>query len=330
MAIFHFPQWIVPDRLAFRCRLIINDWLAVFELWIPLTIAGAFMQNLRSVLQKHLKSKLSTAGASYVRFLYAMPFAILYNWALSSFGGYPIPELNAVFLIYCFLGGLSQILFTFLLIYLFSFRNFAVGTTFSKTETIQVAILGLVLLGDQISLIAAVAIAISLFGVMLLSVAQTEITLKNLLTSLFERQTLIGLTCGAFLGASVVFYRGAALALGDGEVIMRAAFALSVSIVMQTLGMGIYIRLREPGQLTAVIKNWPPALAVGIAGVLASICWFTAFTLQNAAYVRAVGQIELIFTFIASVLIFKEKTSPLEYAGVFLVAMAIIILLISK
>jgi len=306
------------------------DWPAVIEFWIPLTIAGAFMQNLRSALQKHLKSKLSTAGASYVRFLYAMPFSLTYLWALKVYGGYPTPEPNLTFLMYCFLGGLSQILFTFLLIYLFSFRNFAVGTTYSKTETIQVAVLGLILLGDELSLLGAIAIAISLFGVMLLSAAQTEITLKNLATSLFEKQTLVGLTCGAFLGSSVVFYRGAALALGDGEVIMRAAFALGVSVLMQTVGMGIYLRFREPGQLTAVIRNWRPALAVGIAGTLASICWFTAFTLQNAAYVRALGQIELIFTFTASVVFFKEKTSPLEFAGVLMIAVAITLLLFAK
>ena len=302
----------------------------MIELWIPLTIAAAFMQNLRSALQKHLKSRLSTAGASYVRFLYAMPFSLLYLWTLNTYGGYALPEPNLVFLMYCFLGGLSQILFTFLLIYLFSFRNFAVGTTYSKTETIQVAILGLILLGDQISLLGAIAIAISLFGVMLLSAAQTKITLRNLFTSLSEKQTLVGLTCGAFLGASVVFYRGAALELGDSEVIIRAAFALGVAIVMQTVGMGLYLRIREPGQLTAVIRSWRPAVAVGISGTLASIFWFTAFTLQNAAYVRALGQIELLFTFTASVLLFKEKTSRLELVGILLIAIAIVVLLFAK
>ena len=302
----------------------------MIELWIPLTIAGAFMQNLRSALQKHLKTKLSTAGASYVRFLYAMPFAILYVWALTTLGGYPIPAMNPTFLMYCFLGGLSQILFTFLLIHLFSFRNFAVGTTYSKTETIQIALLGLILLGDRVSLTGGLAIIIGLSGVILISAAQSRIRLRNLVSGLLQRQTLIGLGCGAFLGASVVFFRGAALALYDGETVMRAAFALGVSIVMQTTGMGIYLRLREAGELTRVIKNWRPALAVGIAGVLASICWFTAFTLQNAAYVRALGQIELIFTFVASVFYFKEKTRPLEVAGILLTGLGIVILLVAR
>jgi len=305
-------------------------WPAVIELWIPLTIAAAFMQNLRSALQKYLKAKLTTTGASYVRFLYAMPFALLYLFSVNQFGGHPIPDVNVKFLIYCLLGGLTQILFTFLLVYLFSFRNFAVGTTYSKTETMQVALLGLILLGDTVSIMGLIAIAISLFGVMVLSVAQTKITVKNLFTSLFEKQSLIGLTCGAFLGASVVFYRGAAWALDDGEIIMRAAFSLTVAVVMQTVIMGIYIRFREPGQWTEVVRNWRPALGVGIAGVLASIFWFSAFTLENAAYVRALGQIELLFTFVASILFFKEKTSPLELVGIFLIAVAIIILLITN
>ena len=115
------------------------------------TIAAAFFQNLQSALQKHLKSRLSTAGATYVRFFYAWPFAIIYVWGLTRFGDLNIPAVNNQFLIYCFLGGLSQIIFTFLLIWLFSFRNFAVGTTFSKTETVQVALLGFLILGESLS-----------------------------------------------------------------------------------------------------------------------------------------------------------------------------------
>src|SRR3546814_9159634 len=102
------------------------------------------MQNLRSALQKHLKGRLTTGGASYVRFFYACPFALLYLGTVHGVGGYPLPAANALFVLYCLLGGICQIAFTFLLVYLFSFRNFAVGTTYSKTEIIQVALLGLI------------------------------------------------------------------------------------------------------------------------------------------------------------------------------------------
>lgn len=300
------------------------------ELWIPFTIAGAFFQNLRSVLQKNLKGRLSDLGATYVRFLYAFPFAVLYVVGLAYGASRPVPELNSAFLIYCALGGASQILFTWLLIYLFSFRNFAVGTTFSKTEVVQVAILGFLILGDEITLMAALAIAIAFFGIMALSVAQGSVTVKSLITGLGERTTLIGLICGAFLGGSVVFYRGAALALGIDDAVMAAGFALAVGVAMQTVAMGLYLALKEPETLKAVCVHWKPSLAVGLSGVVASICWFTAFTLENAAYVRALGQIELVFTFLASVLFFKERSTRTELLGIALIILSILILILSR
>lgn len=297
------------------------------EIWIPITIVAAFCQNLRSALQKHLKGKLSTGGATYVRFFYAWPFALVYIWGLHEWGGMPYPEIKGLFLLYCVLGGLSQIIFTMLLVWLFSFRNFAVGTTFSKTETVQVALLGFLLLGDTLSTGAILAIFISVAGVMAMSAAQTNITFKTLFASLVEKSTLIGLASGLFLGGSVVFFRGAALELDYDGFIMPAAFTLAVSVVIQTVIMGFYLVWREPGQMKAVLVNWKWSAAVGVAGVLGSIAWFTAFTLENAALVRAVGQIELVFTFIASVVFFREKSAPLEIAGILLVIAGILLIL---
>ena len=301
----------------------------MFSYWIPITIFAAFMQNLRSALQKYIKGRLSTGGAAYVRFLYALPLALILLWTLVTQFDYQLPGINITFLIYCLLGSVSQILFTFILLYLFSLRNFAVGTTFSKTEIVQIAILGLILLGDEVSLMGVGAIVVGMTGVIILSMAQTAVTWANLGTSLFEKSTLVGLICGAFLGASVVFFRGATLSLDDGDVLIRAAFSLSVALVMQTVMMGGYLLLREPGQMRAVFRHWKPASAVGAAGFLGSIGWFTAFTLQNAAYVRAVGQIELIFTFIASIIFFKEKTSRTELAGIALIMLAIIAIMLT-
>jgi drug/metabolite transporter (DMT)-like permease len=300
------------------------------ELWIPITIVAAFMQNARSALQKHLKGRLSTLGATYVRFLYALPFAILYVAALGTVGGEALPAPNRPFLLYALLGGVTQIVFTALLMWLFSFRNFAVGTTFSKTEVVQVAILGLLILGDTLTPLAAVAIAVAAAGVMILSAGQTNVSAASLLAGLSEKPTMIGLASGAFLGASVVFFRGAALSLEHDSVVMAAAFTLAVALVIQTAVMGLYLAWKEPATLKDVFFQWRWSLAVGIAGVLASICWFTAFTLQNGAYVRALGQIELIFTFIASVFFFRERTSRAEIAGILLVAAGIVLLILGR
>lgn len=302
----------------------------MFELWIPLTIAGAFFQNLRSALQKHLKAHLSTSGVTYVRFFYAWPFSLLYVWGLSYFGGFEILEFNTTFFIYCIAGAAAQILFTFLLVWLFSFRNFAAGTIYSKTETVQVAVLGLLILGDPLSIGAVVAIAISFIGVLALSVAETKITFSNLVTSLFEKPTLIGLSCGAALGASVVFFRGAALALGGDGFLMQAAMTVAVAVVIQSVVMGLYLAVKEPGQLKAVLVHWRPSLMVGIAGALASGLWFSAFTLQNAAYVRALGQIELVFTMLISTIYFREKIKSLELAGIVFIVAGILILVLTR
>lgn len=300
------------------------------ELWIPITIFAAFMQNARSALQKHLKGRLTTLGASYVRFLYAMPFALIYVGAVHEFGGYAWPQMHAEFLIYCLLGGISQILFTAVLLWLFQFRNFAVGTTYSKTETVQVALLGWLVIGDELGLVPLIAIVVSAVGVMALSVGQTKVSVGRLFTGLIEKPTLIGLLCGALLGSSVVFFRKAALTLDYDGFVMAAAFTLAVSVVMQTVIMGVYLAIYERRTLVDVFVHWKWSAAVGVCGVLGSIGWFTAFTLQNAAYVRALGQIELVFTFIASVFIFRETTNRAEIVGILLVVAGIVLLVLGR
>jgi drug/metabolite transporter (DMT)-like permease len=298
------------------------------EAWVAITVAAAFFQNLRSALQKHLKGRLSTAGAAYVRFFYAWPLALLYVYGLHSWGGLPLPQHNATFFLYSVLGSVAQILFTVFLLWMFSFRNFAVGTTFSKLEVVQVAILGGIILGDRLSAMAVVAIVVSAFGVVAMSIGQSKITLRALLRGLAEKSTLIGLTCAAFVGGSVVFFRGASLALEHDNVAMSAAYALAVSLLVQTLLMGAYLRWREPGELTRVIRHWRWAGAVGVTAVLGSIGWFSAFTLENAAHVRALGQIELVFTYIATTLVFREHVNWRETLGMVLVVVGILLLIL--
>jgi drug/metabolite transporter (DMT)-like permease len=94
--------------------------------------------------------------------------------------------------------------------------------------------------------------------------------------------------------------------------------------------MFVWLYIREPGQITGTITHWRRCATVGFAGWIASICWFIAFTLTNAAFVRALGQIELLFTFLASVLIFREKVSRKEIVGVMLLVVGIVALVLEK
>ena len=298
------------------------------ELWIPITVGAAFFQNLRSALQKYLKGQLSTGGATISRFLYAVPFAVAYAVWLATAGGYPVPEPSPRFWVFTVIGGTAQILATALLVHLFSLRNFAVGTTYSKTEVVQTALFGLIILGDPLRLGPAIGILVSLAGVMAISVARQNVSWRALLLGWFQRPALIGLASGAFFGLSVVSYRAASLSLGGEGFLMQAAFTLAVVTVMQTLGMSVWLIAREPGELGRVLRAWRVAGLVGLSGMLASASWFTAVTIQNAAYVRALGQIELVFTFLASFLIFRERSNRFEIIGIVLVIVGILALLL--
>lgn len=299
----------------------------MIELWVPITLAAALFQNVRSSLQKHLKGRLSTSGATYVRFFYAVPFIFVYIGCLTFGLGLELPEPNWRFAVFAAVGGLTQILGTAFLIHLFSFRNFVVGTAFSKTETIQAAIVGILVLTDPITTWALVAILVSLVGVWVLSVAHQEVGFRELVSSLVEQTAVIGIACGATFGIAAVSYRAASLSLDAGFVV-SAACTLVVVLVLQTVAMGIYLALREPGQLTQVVRAWRVAGIVGLAGMLASTGWFTAMTIQNAAHVRALGQVELIFAFLSSVVFFREKVKAVELAGIILVVSGILVLLL--
>ena len=297
-------------------------------LWIPLTIAAAFLQNVRSALQKHLKGELGTIGATFVRFGYGFPFAIIYLAALVVLFDFDMPRFNPAFIGWVVLGGIAQILATALLVTLFDARNFAVGTTYSKTETVQAAVFALVFRGESISITATIGILVSLVGVIAISAARAPAGLAGIARSWMARPALIGLASGSFFGVAAVSYRGASLSLGGDGFLVQAAFTLAVVLVFQTVVMAAFMALRDPGEITRVIKAWRVAGLVGLSGAVASIGWFTAMTIQNAALVRALGQIELVFTIASSVLIFREKILRLELTGIVLVVAGIIILLL--
>ncbi|HPF23403.1 MAG TPA: DMT family transporter [Hyphomonas sp.] len=294
------------------------------DLWIPVTIAAAFFQNLRNVLQKSLKGRLSTWGATASRFVYAAPLAVLFFAVLSGVTGEDTGPPPGAFFAYGMAGGMAQILATGLLISLFSHKNFAVATAFTKTEPLQTAVFGIVLLGERLSGGALVAIVISLAGVVLVSLPGGDGPERWKL----DRRVWTGVLSGGLFGLSAVAYRGASLSLAEGSVILRASATLAFVTVFQALAVLAWLAWRERGQVTRLVQAWRTAALVGVSGMLGSLGWFTAFTLENAAHVRALGQVEVIFTLAASILFFREKVTAREIAGVLLVAAGVVALVL--
>ena len=292
------------------------------EVWIIFSIAAAGFQTLRFMLQKHLSiDQLSAGGATFSRFFYSSPIILLLAFGYLSYRGEPFPLLTSHFWIYGLIGGFAQIAGTWCVVALFAHRNFAVGITFKKTEVIQTALFGLLILGDQVSPAGWTAIIVGLVGVLVLSDKPVGEGLN--LNRIINRSAGLGVISGAMFAISAVGYRGATLEIPSEDPLMRSSITLAIVTVSQTIGMAAWLFLLERGEIQRVINSWRTAIWIGFAGMGGSLCWFTAFTLKSAAYVFAVGQIEVIFSLAASYLFFKEKMTRAEFFGIFFLTLSI-------
>lgn len=279
------------------------------------------------MLQKHLsRVDLSPAGATFARFFYSAPLvAVLLAMYLNA-TEQALPTLSLAFWIYGAAGGAAQIFATVCVVMLFKQRNFAVGITFKKTEVIQTVLVGLVILGEGVSIWGFAAILIGLIGVLLLSdpPGGDGVWLRRIA----NRAAGIGLVSGVFFAISGVCYRGASLEITSADPLLRAGVTLSAVTAMQMVAMAVWLRLREAGEITAVWRVRKVAGWIGLTSMAGSMCWFTAFTLQTAAYVNALGQVELIFSLIASTLFFREAVSRREIFGIAILGISILMLIL--
>jgi drug/metabolite transporter (DMT)-like permease len=298
-------------------------------LWIALTIWAAFAQTLRNTAQRSLTASLGTLGATLVRFLYGLPFALAWLAAVHAWRAEPLPAPSWAFLGWVTLGGVAQIAGTAFLLAAMEARSFALGVAYSKTELLQIAVFGLAFLGDPLSLPVVLAVASGTLGVLLLSPADPQRPLQALVSGLATRPALLGLASGAGFAFAAVGYRGATLAL-EGSFLMTAAAALAAAQLIQTLLLGGWLVARSPGVVAATLKLWRPSLFAGFMGAAASAGWFSAFALQSAAHVRTLGLVELFFSYAVSRRLFRERLARLELAGMALLALGIAMITLAR
>ena len=293
------------------------------EAWITFSIVAAAFQTVRFMLQKYLSmGQLSAGGATFSRFLYSAPIITALMVGYLIYRGETMPSLSVTFWTGALIGGFGQVAATWCVVTLFAQRNFAVGITFKKTEVIQTALFGLVILGDQISTVGWVAIIVGLVGVLVLSDPPSGE--GALIGRVWNKAASLGIISGALFAISAVGYRSATLEIDSEDPLMRSSVTLCMVTLSQTVGMTAWLAWREEGEIGRVLSAWQTAMWLGLTGMLGSIFWFTAFTLQNAAYVFAVGQIEVIFSLAASYLFFKEKLTARELMGIFFLSASIL------
>ena len=290
-------------------------------LWIPVTLWAAFAQTVRNAAQRHLVSELGTLGATLVRFLYGLPFALLWLLVVSQVGGASLPSVGAAFAFWVLLGAVSQIAATALLLRTMQERNFAVGVAYSKTEVLQVAVFALAFLGDPLSLTTASAVVCGTAGVLLLSPLARN--------GWLSRTAALGLACGAGFALSAVSYRGAALALPHAGFLIAAAVTLVAAQLVQTLLLGAWLLVRAPAVVARTLRAWRVSTFAGFMGAAASAGWFTAFALEPVAHVRTLGLVELVFSYAVSRRLFSEEVSRTELAGMLLIAAGVAVIMLA-
>lgn len=302
------------------------------SLWIVTTIAAAGCQSLRNALQRGLTVTLGTVGATHVRFLFGLPFALLFFAViLAVTGAWPHP--TGMFWIGAALGGIAQILATAFMLHAMRERSFLVTIAYTKTEPVQVALFGLIFLHEVPTPLLISAIVVATAGVMVLSwpkagggggliVGEGGETWTARL-----RPAALGIASGAFFGLSAVAFKVAIRAAGCGGFLPDASAALAASLTIQTAILTVWLVARDREVLVEIMRAWRPSIAAGFLGALASQLWFTGFALAPVAAVRTLGLSEILFAQVLSRRMMKEIPSRREMIGIAMLVVGVLLVL---
>ena len=296
-------------------------------IWVALTVLAAFMQSVRTAGQKRLAESLDVVIVSWVRFLFGLPFAVLFFiWLVPD--TFEFGTLSGRYWLFVLIIACSQLLATLLAVILLGRRNFAIGSTLVKSEAIFTALLGLVLFAEHLSPIGWLAVGLGIVGLFISSLGKFNLKLTDLFSKLDSKSAYLGLGGGALFGVSSVFIRQANLQLGSlSAPIAQAVITLTCVLVLQTLIGGVFVLITRKNELKTIPVNLAACLFIGLTSMLGSFGWFAAYALQNAAYVKTVGQIEFIFTLLLTWFYFKEKIDRHEYLAILLICISALLII---
>src|SRR3974390_530527 len=290
-------------------------------LWAVFTLIAAAAQTARNAMQRELTTTLGTVGATHVRFLFGFPFALfIFLPGVMLTAGYEWPSPPAVFWPWVLAGALTQIAATATMLSVMGERSFVVAYAYIKTEPVQVALFGLIFLGDKIPPLSAAAILIATAGVIVISLKPGAAQMSTM------RSTIVGLFSGALFALSSIGYRGAILSLQFPPFVMAATFTLAVGLVMQAALLSAWLAWRDPKVLHDIARAWRPSLFAGFMGAFASEFRLLAFAVATAANVRTLALVEVLFAQGVTRFVFKQPTTQRELAGVVLVVIGVALL----
>ena len=291
------------------------------SLWIPFTVVAAAGQVARNAMQRQLTGPLGTWGATNIRFLFGFPFSVVFFAVVLAVTGDHVTWPTAVFWPWLLLGALSQIIATGLMLLAMNDRSFVVTTAYLKTEAIQAAIFGFVFLGDHLTALRVIAILIATIGVIITALRPGG---EKSFTDL--KPTVLGLVAAAAFALSAIGFRGAIITVSGVSFVTAASYTLVFGLFAQTLVLTIYLMVRAPGVLKAILGLWKPSMFAGFMGAFASQFWFLAFALTAAANVRTLALVEVLFAQGVAYYSFKQPLSVHELSGIALIVVGVALL----
>jgi drug/metabolite transporter (DMT)-like permease len=296
--------------------------------WIPIVLWAALFQTIRNAAQRSLTAELGTLAATLVRFLYGLPFAVVWLLVVMQFlpDGGTWPAFNSTYLAWLIVGAVAQIAATSFLLLAMKERNFVIAVAFAKTEVLQVALFATLFLSEVPTLWAGAAMAVSTVGVLMLSVPKNAVSELAGSGAWHGRSAWFGLAAGAGFALASVGYRGAALALPGVSPWLIGAWGVVLAQLLQTVLLGGWIGARAPATLPKIARAWRLSSVAGAMGALASIGWFTAFALRPAVDVKTLSLIEVLFSYLVSRKLFDEHMTRNEKVGLGLITLGLFVI----
>ena len=290
--------------------------MAFGAVWVPVTLLASSAQTLRNAMQRDLIGALGAVGAAQVRFLFGLPFAVMFLVGLMAATGLGAPRLTAPNLAWTTFGALSQVIATAMMLAAMRTRSFVVAVAYTKTEAAQIALFGLVALSDPPTAALIAAIALATIGVALMAIRSR----KELLAD--WRSAALGLFSATFFAFAAIGFRSAVIGVASPSKVLSASVILVAGLAIQSAVLGLYLAAFDRAGARAILNAWRSSLFAGLMGALASQLWFIAFALTDAAPVRTLALIEVPMAQVVSLKMFREPPSLREGLGIGLIVIA--------
>ena len=293
--------------------------------WIGFTLLAAFSQAIRNLLQSKLTDRFDATAVTLSRFTYSAPMAIVYLLIMQQQEGIALEvvlpgNVSNEALVYCVLAALAQISGTVCLVNMFREKNYLVGAGLAKSEALLTGLLGMLIFSATLSVIGWLGVLVGTVAVLLLSgITRAKITSLKVV--------LLGLSCGGSFALTSLFSKEASSLVGIAFPV-NAALVLCYVLCIQTFTVFLWSAIVSPNSLRMLRRAPMTVFLTSLTGFVASIGWFSAVALQEAAYVRTLGQVEVLISVVFSIVLLKQLPNRVEIAGLVLIVISSILVLL--